>query len=103
MKTRYFYVHDITPGKNRKEPIGAWIHTENGSVDYVFSADYPDDEQIASDAVNRLIEKNVSPVPEDFLEYWRENVGYFRSASGIVIHNSDDYIKFIKKVTNQVK
>ena len=98
MKLKLFYVHDITPGTKRRQPIGAWIHTGDGSVDYAFSPDYPQDEQIASDAVNRLIENEISPVQDGFLEYWRENVGYLRSASEIESHETDNYAEFFKKL-----
>ena len=98
MKLKLFYVHDITPGVKRRQPIGAWIHTGDGSVDYAFSPDYPEDEQIASDAVNRLIANEVNPVPDGFLEYWRENVGYFRSASEIETHETDNYAEFSQKL-----
>lgn len=99
MRTQFFFVHEFTPESRRTKPIGAWIRTEDGSVDYLFSPDYPEDEQLASDVVNRLIESGIGAVGEDFLEYWRDHVGYSRSASGIEWREGKSYPEIIADLT----
>lgn len=101
MKVRYFLVYEFTPDSKRTAPIGAWILQENGSFDYVFSPDFPEDEQKASDVVNRMLEDNRTTVVDGFLEYWQNALGYDRSASEI-LDEEVDYIQFFKKMTGLV-
>lgn len=100
MRVQFFFVFEFTPESKRTKPLGAWIVTEDGGVDYVFSADYPDDEQLASDTVNRLIEAKVGAVGVDFLEYWQTRLGYHRSASEIQTHEADTYPEIFAALRN---
>lgn len=98
MKVRYFLVYEFNPDSKRTRPIGAWILQEDGGFDYVFSPDFPEDEQKASDVVNRMLEDGRNTVAEGFLEYWQTALGYDRTASEIQ-EEDVDYIQFFRKMT----
>lgn len=103
MKVRYFLVSEFMPDTKRTAPIGAWIVQESGGFDYVFSPDYPQDEQKASDTVNRILESGKSTVEEGFLEYWQDALGYHRTTSIIYSEDVPDYAKFYRDLSELVK
>ncbi len=101
MTVSYFYVHDIESG--RKAPIGAWIVDQDNAFHYVFHPDYYfSDELTASHVIDRMIEENQDTVAEGFLEYWQQNVGYYRSATEIHTETVDDLQLFLDRMQKAV-
>jgi hypothetical protein len=101
VKVLWFYVFDFHPDSTRTQPIGAWI-TKDGSLDYVFDPAFPDDEQMVSDVVNALVERGLKEFPRESLEYWREHLGYYRSAGEILEEPTDDYAAFFSRINCEV-
>ncbi|MDP1586502.1 MAG: hypothetical protein Q8M07_02060 [Prosthecobacter sp.] len=97
MKVLWFYVFDFHPDSTRKAPIGAWI-TQDDRLDYEFNAAYPDDEDIPSDLINRMLEAGEKLVSREMLEYWQTHVGYYRSAGEIHEEDVSDYGEFLKRI-----
>lgn len=96
MRVHWFYVFDLE-AEGRKKPIGAWI-IQDGSLDYVFDPAYPDDEEIPSDLINRMLEVGEKLLGLDGLEYWQGHVGYTRSASQIYEEDVEDYAVWFRMV-----
>jgi hypothetical protein len=101
VKVLWFYVFEFHPDSTRKQPIGAWI-TKDGSLDYVFDPAFPDDEQMASDVVNALVERGQKEIPRESLEYWQQHVGYYRSASEVQETHVTDYAAFFTQIRHEV-
>ncbi len=101
MKVLWFYIFEFHPDSMRTRPIGAWI-TKDGSLDYVFDPAFPDDEQMASDVVNALVERGQKKFPRESLEYWQRHVGYYRSASEIHEEDVHDYTAFYLRITGSI-
>ena len=103
MKLRLFYVYEFPPNPRRNRPIGAWIHREDGGIDYAFNPDYPEDEKLASDVVKRMIVNETDPVTDVFLECCQIHMGCFRSATEIETHETDNYAEFYKKLLKAIQ
>lgn len=101
MKVLWFYVFDFHPDSSRKQPIGAWI-TKDGNLDYVFDPDYPEDEEIPSDLINRMLDAGEKTISQDAFEYWRSHLGYYRSASQIHNEIVVDYTHFVTKLSSEI-
>jgi len=96
VKVHWFYVFDLEADA-RKKPIGAWI-IQDGVLDYVFDPAYPNDEDIPSDLINRMLESGERVLGLEGLEYWQGHVGYTRSASQINEEDVTDYPGWIRKM-----
>lgn len=95
MKVLWFYVFEFHPDSTRTRPIGAWI-TKDGSLDYLFDSGYPEDEEVPSDLINRMLEAGEKVVSRQAFEYWQTRLGYYRSASEIHEEEVDDYSAFFR-------
>jgi hypothetical protein len=101
VKVLWFYVFELHPDSTRTKPLGAWI-TKDESLDYVFDPAFPDDEQMASDVVNAMVERGQKDFPRESLDYWREHLGYFRSGSEIQEEDVIDYVAFFNRIIHVV-
>jgi hypothetical protein len=102
VKVLWFYVFEFHPDSTRTQPIGAWI-TKDGSLDYVFDPAFPDDEQMASDVVNALVERGQKEFPRESMEYWLDHLGYYRSAGELQEKEVVDYAAFLIRIGHEVE
>jgi hypothetical protein len=97
VKVLWFYVFEFHPDSTRTQPIGAWI-TKDGELDYVFDPAFPEDEEIPSDLINRMLETGDKVFSREAFEYWHTRVGYYRSSSEIHEEEVVDYEVFLRRL-----
>ncbi len=101
MKVLWFYVFEFHPDSTRTQPIGAWI-TKDGRLDYLFDPALHEDEQVASDVVNALLERELKEFSRKSMEYWQQHVGHYRSAGEIQEVEVDDYKAFFAHIGTSI-
>ena len=63
--------------------IGIWTMPEDRmGLDIKIDDAYPDEQEEANWIINRLVEANSFPLPEDFLEYWQEQFSPYEGMMG---------------------
>lgn len=63
--------------------IGVWTMPEDRmGLDIDIDDAYPDEQEEANWIINRLVEANAFPLPEDFLEYWQQQFSPYEGMMG---------------------
>lgn len=69
-------------GDEYKE-IGVWTMPEDRmGLDIEIDDAYPDEQEEANWILNRLVEAEAFPLPEDFLKYWQEQFSPYEGMMG---------------------
>jgi hypothetical protein len=101
MKARFFFIFSMKPRING-QVIGAFIQTDTGKLDLVFNPKFEQDEEQFSEVINRAIEQGTAPEGDELLNYWRANVGRFRSAGEVEEISGEKYEEIFKKIAAKV-
>ena len=69
--------------KGEYKKIGVWKMTEDRmGLDIDIDNAYPEEQEEANWIINRLVEAKAFPLPEDFLEYWQEQMSPYEGMMG---------------------
>lgn len=63
--------------------IGLWtMPVDRMSLEIEIEDAYPEEQEEADWIINRLVEADAFPLPEDFLEYWQERFSPYQGMMG---------------------
>ena len=93
MKLRYMIEYalrdrDTNP---RYEPIGVWVQGPGPGLDIVMGY-LPGNDEFAEDAdwvINRLVENDITSLPDDFLEYHQSTMSPYRRMHGEIVETEE--------------
>lgn len=96
MKLRYM-VHYALRDREKNphyEPIGVWVRGPGPGLDIVMEY-LPGNEDAQEEAdwvINRLVERDIKALPEDFLEYHRTTMSPYSGMFGEIAETEEDVV-----------
>ena len=94
MKLRYMIEYGLQDRirEPRYDPIGVWVQGPGPGLDLLieFLPGYAEAQENAEWVINRLVEKDVWTLPDDFLDYHQSTLSPYRGMRGAVVE-TDEY------------
>ncbi|MFQ6611324.1 MAG: hypothetical protein ACE5D7_11090 [Fidelibacterota bacterium] len=83
MKRKVYQMKQYKLIDGEYKEIGIWIMpVDRMSLEIEIDDRYPEEKEAANWIINRLVDAEAFPLPEDFLEYWQEQLSPYEGMMG---------------------
>ncbi|MFQ5486138.1 MAG: hypothetical protein ACE5DO_12510 [Desulfobacterales bacterium] len=83
MKTKVYQMKQYKLVGEEYTEIGIWtMPADRMSLEIEIDDNYPEEKEEANWIINRLVDAEAFPLPEDFLEYWQEQLSPYEGMMG---------------------
>jgi len=83
MKIKEFQMKQYKLLDGEYKEIGLWTMSfDRMSLEIEIDEAYPEDQEEANWIINRLVEADSFPLPDDFLEHWQDNLSPYEGMMG---------------------
>lgn len=83
MKTKVYQMKQYKLVGEEYTEIGIWtMPADRMSLEIEIDDNYPEEKEAANWIINRLVDAEAFPLPEDFLEYWQEQLSPYEGMMG---------------------
>ncbi len=83
MKSKVFRMKQYKLVGEEYKEIGIWtLPADRMSLEIEIDDNYPEEQEEANWIINRLVEADAFPLPDDFLEYWQLQLSPYEGMMG---------------------